>query len=298
MTKKVDKTKGRRKFTVKGEDYAVRRPKMEEITKANQIYDKAFNAAMGEGCLFRDQLVEELRKRKMWSDDREVRYQALRTEVIEGEFTLDKGGIPLKKARKIAENMHLKRYEMIEMLSSRTELDSMTCQGKADSARFNFLFASCLVYDKEDRPYFPNGLADYLEQQDDEVSQRGANEFYYLIYDTEDTDSKLPENKFLKKYKFANEKGQRIDKDNLLVDTDGRHIDEKGNFIEWISESESRKVDIEGRPLNKDGDFDVEHSPFLDDGGNPIDESVYDEEKPKSKKRKKSAPKQEELAAE
>ena len=292
----------KRVFEYDGKEYAVTRPSMQQLTKANEIRRKTFNEELSAGTILRDQLDEELRKRKLWSDDREVRYQALRQEVVNLEFELAKGGIPLIEAKEKAVDMRRKRAEMVDMLSSRTDLDSITCEGKADAVRFNFLFANCLVYNDSGGLYFKNGLSDYLLNQGDPVASMGATEFYYLISDSDDVDSRLPENQFLKKYKFTNEDGQLVDKDKRLVDTEGRHIDEYGNYIKWTSEEEFIYVDFEGRQLTEQGDFDVEHSPFLDEDGNPIDESLYEEKdeaeeeevvaeeapKPKRKPRKKA----------
>ena len=288
---KVEKLEDRRVFEVDGVKYAVRRPTMQELTKANEMRRKTFNEELAAGTMLRDQLDEELRKRKLWSDDRESRYQILRQEVIDGEYKLAKGGISLSDAKEIAISMRRKRSEMVEMLSSRTDLDSNTCEGKADSVRFNFLFANCLVYNDTDEQFFKNGLGDYLLNQEDPVAGVGATEFFYLISDSDDVDSKLAENKFLKKYKFANEDYNLVDDNGKLVDTEGKHIDEFGNYIKWTSDTEFVKVDVNGRPLNDDGDFEVEFEGFLDDSGKLIDESDYsdtpkpEEEKPKPKRR-------------
>lgn len=289
---KVEKLENRRIFEYEGTKYAVRRPTMQELTKANEMRRKTFNEELAAGTMLRDQLDEELRKRKLWSDDREARYQLLRQEVIDGEFALAKGGISLSQAKDIAIDMRRKRAEMVQMLSSRTDLDANTCEGKADSVRFNFLFANCLVYNDTDEPYFKNGLGDYLLNQDGPVPSIGATEFFYLISESDDVDSRLPENKFLKKYKFANEDYNLVDKDGRLIDTDGKHIDENGNYIQWTSDTEFIKVDASGRPLNEQGDFDVEFSGFLDDDGKTIDESLYsDEPKAEAEPEEEEAPK-------
>ena len=266
----------KRSFEVDGKKYATRVPTVEEIKKANETRAKAFNEALGRGDLLRDQLEGELRKRKLWNDNREIEYQTLRQEVLDGEYKLQKGGIKLAEARSIALEMTTKRNEMINLLSSRTDLDSNTCEGKADAARFNYLFACCLVYDETEEPYFPNNIDDYLVNQEDPVAIAGASEFYYLIAGTDSVDQTLPENKFLKKFQFVDSELRLIDKSGRLITKDGKHIDENGNFIEWNSDGTTNKVDPVGRPVNNQGDFDVEHSPFLDDDGSNIDESIYE----------------------
>lgn len=275
--------KEKRVFEHKGVKYAVRRPTFNEVITANEERAKAFNEALQRGDMLRDQLDVELRKRKLWNDDREARYQELKAIVVNGDYKLSKGGIKLSEARDLALQMGDARKEMVDLLSSRTELDSNTCEGKADTVRFNYLYSACLVYEDSGEPYFENGLLDYLVKQDDEVVIKGATEFYYLMSDIDDPDSKTAEDSFLAEYGFHNEKGQLIDKQGRLVDRQGRHLDEEGNFIKWTSDTEFEFVDSEGRPVNKDtGVYTVGFSPFLDDDGEPV---VFEKEEPKPKKR-------------
>jgi hypothetical protein len=285
--------KKQRHFEIKGVKYLVRKPNMQELTNANRKHREVFNEEISVGSLLRSQLDEELRKRQLWSDDREARYQRLKKEIIDNEYALSKGGIKLSDAKQLAFEMQDKRNEMVEMLSARSELDTNTCEGRADAIRFNFLFSCCLVYEDSGAPYFEGGLDEYLENQDDEVAERGASEFFYLMSNTDEAESSLPENAFLQKFSFANKDDKLVDKDGRLVDRDGKHIDDDGNFIKWLSDTESVKVDLEGRPIDDSNNFIVESVPFLDDDGNPI-ESVA-EDKPKKRTRKKPTESMEDL---
>jgi len=281
----------KKSFEVDGKMYAVRRPKVDEIRKANEFRSKSFNEALQRGDMLREQLESELRKRKLWSDSREEEYQGLRQSILDGEYKLKKGGIRLANAKNVAVEMSEARESMITLLSSRTDLDSNTCEGKADAARFNYLFACCLVYDDTDEQYFANGLDDYLLNQDDAVAIAGASRFYYLLSGSENVDESLPENAFLKRFNFVDEQYRPIDENGRLVDKDGRHIDEVGNLVRWTSDEEFEYIDTEGRKVNDAGDYDVAFSPFLDDDGNPVEETKEveeaAEEKPKTKRKPK-----------
>ena len=276
-----EKNKTRREFTVEGKKYAVRVPQVQDIKEANEMRAKTFNTSLSRGDLLRDQLEGELRKRKLWNDDREEEYQTLRRLTLDSEYRLQKGGVKLSQARAIALEMTANRNKMVELLSSRTDLDSNTCEGKADASRFNFLFSCCLVYDEDDGDhkvddlYFPNKLDDYLTQQEDPVAAAGATEFYYLVSGSDSLDAKLPENKFLKKFNFIDKKLRLIDKEGRLINKDGKHIDTDGNFIKWNADGTSTTVDPVGRAVNDKGNFDVEHSPFLDDDGNAVDSADW-----------------------
>jgi hypothetical protein len=276
----------RRVFEVDGVKYAVRRPNFDELVKANEERAKAFNQSLERGDLLRDQLDTELRKRKLWNDDREQRYQELRAIVINGDYKLSKGGIGLEEAREVALSMADARKEMVDLLSTRTELDSNTCEGKADTVRFNWLFSSCLVYEEGDEPYFKEGIIDYIKNQDSRVAMAGATEFYYLLSNVDDPNSGTAEDVFLKEYGFTNEKGQLVDEKGRLVDREGRHLDERGNYIKWTSDTDFDYVDVNGRPVSQDGNYKTEFSPFLDSKGKPVlSKKEEAESKPKPKKR-------------
>ena len=75
----------------------------------------------------------------------------------------------------------------------------------------------------------------------------------------------MPENKYLKKFNYIDNKLRLIDKDGRLITEDGKHIDENGNFVKWEKDGTCTKVDPVGRAVNDAGDFDIAHSPFLDD---------------------------------
>ena len=267
----------KRDFEVNGKQYAVRVPTVQEIKEANETRSRTFNEALNRGDLLREQLESELRKRELWNDQREMEYQTLRREVIDGEYKLQKGGIKLKTAKDIALNMSESRNRMVELLSSRTDLDSNTCEGKADAARFNYLFACCLVYGETGEHYFPNKLDDYLVNQDDPVAGAGATEFYYLLSGSDEVDDRLPENRFLRKFKFVDDNYRLVDEGQKLVDKSGKHVDEFGNYIKWKKDGTFVKIDDKGREIDALGDFSQEHSAFLDDRGKPIDEAVYEE---------------------
>jgi hypothetical protein len=100
-----------------------------------------------------------------------------------------------------------------------------------------------------------------------------ASMVYGLDNDFEKT---LPENKFLHKYKFVDEKLRLVDKQGRLIDAEGRLIDDKGRYIDEAG----NYVDKFGNKVDKDGEYLFESKPFLDEEGNPI---VLDEDSQNTK---------------
>ena len=274
-------------------EFAVRLPSYKVMEEANKLKSKVFRESLDSGDMLRDQLEDILRTRGLWNDQRQIEYDTLRKEILDREYQLQKGGIKLIDAKQLALEMKEKRQRMVDMLSGRSDLDSQTCEGKSENARFNYLFAHSLVYnDDELTPFYPNGLEDYVVDMDNPIAIKGATEFYYLLSGTENLDDKLPENKFLKRFKFVDDKYRLVEKgSSRLVDREGKYVDEYGNYIEYNEDGTYYYVDINGRKLDEEtGNFVIdEPSPFLDEYGNPIseDEEVVAEEEPKKKTTRK-----------
>ena len=289
-TPKLDKAGN---FTFVEKEFAVRLPSYKVMEEANKLKSKVFRESLDAGDMLRDQLEDILRQKGLWNDQRQIEYDTLRKEILDREYQLQKGGIKLIDAKELALQMKEKRQRMVDMLSGRSDLDSQTCEGKSENARFNYLFAHSLVYnDDELTPFYPNGLEDYVVDMDNPIAVKGATEFYYLLSGTENLDDRLPENKFLKKFKFVDAKYRLVEKGSTrLVDRDGRYVDEYGNYIEYNEDGTYYYVDLNGRRLDeKTGNFVVdEPAPFLDEYGNPIseDEEVVAEEEPKKKTTRK-----------
>jgi hypothetical protein len=158
------------------------------------------------------------------------------------------------------------RDEIRDLISVRTSLDNHSAEGQADNARFNYLVSVCVVYNDTKQPYFRD-MEDYLNRAGESIALLGAQNLANMLYGLDnDYENGLPENKFLKKYHFVDDKLRLIDKKGRLIDVDGRLIDESGRFID----EEGNFVDKYGNRVNLEGDYVVETKPFLDDNGNPI----------------------------
>jgi hypothetical protein len=254
--------------------FLVRSPSINDQKEANKVYNTAFSEAIKAKALVRAKLDDVLIEQGLWDNDKQEKFNKLQNNILEGERTLAKGGISLKEAKKQALEMRKYRAELRDLIAVKTNLDTHTAEGQADNARFNYLVSSCLVYNDTKEPYF-KGYEDYLNKAADPVAVLAAQNLAAMLYGLEsDYEEKLPENKFLKKYKFVNkdlrlvnEKGQLVDEENRLIDEKGRFINEAGQF-----------VDKDGNLVDKDGEYLVEFSPFLDDSGKPVVEEQKAEE--------------------
>jgi hypothetical protein len=249
------------------EDFTIKSPSLADQREAQKVYNQAFSDAVKSGCIVRARLDDLLKEQGLWDDHKQAKFNKLQQQVLDHEKTLSKGGINLKAAKEIAVKMKELREDLRELISVRTNLDNHTAEGQADNARFNYLISSCLVYsNNKDKKYFKN-YEDYLSRAAESIAIKAAQVLANMLYGLDnDYEKKLPENKFLVKYKFVDDKLRLIDKEGKLVDIDGRLIDEFGRFINEKGEY----VDKNGSLVDENGDYVTDFKPFIDDDGNPV----------------------------
>ena len=294
-------------FTVKidGKDteFTVVSPSNVHYTEGQKVYNNAFSDAIKSKAIVRAKMDDVLKDQGLWDDMKQAEYTRLAAEINKCERTLKKGGIKLSDAKELAIKMRENREKLKELVSVRTTLDNQSAEGQADNAKFNYLVSACVVYKNNKQPYYKN-LEEYLNAPASEVSVLGAKYLANMIYVLEDDfEKKLPENKFLAKYKFVNEYLELINKAGHRIDDEGRLINEWGRFVD----EEGNYVDKDGNPISETCEYVVDEQPFLDDDGNPIvaeeekteetpteeqqDESTEEESKPKAKSKKPRAKK-------
>ena len=255
--------------------FKVYEPTPTDYKSAVKVRNEAFVDALHAKAPLRGQLNTLLRARGEWDDEREEEYNDLTKKILEREKALSTGGIKLSEARKLAMEMKEYRNKMRDMLVDRSILDNMTAEGQADNAHFNALVSLCLVYNNEkseEQCYF-SSVDDYLLRSTTTIAVAAAEKLAHLMYSIGDNVEKsLPENQFLLKWKFTDEKLRLINKSGHLVDDEGRLIDENGRFI---NES-GQFVDKYNNLISDVGDYVVDQKPFLDDDGNElsVDEPV------------------------
>lgn len=257
-------------FTVmldgKDTELAVVRPTAEVLRKAQMYYNKIFGESLESGALLKDSLSKYMRKQNLWDDDKQQKYDEFNKILEDGEKSLNKGGVKLSEARKIAIQMRIARMQTRNLMSNVVDLQVNTAEGQAENAKFNYLVSACLVYNTKGTAYFKD-IDDYLNRSDEPAAILGANKFANIYYGVADNhDAILPENQFLTKFKFIDEKLRLVNTDGKLCDADGRLVDEYGYYID----DNGHRIDIEGNSLDESGNYKFETAPFLDDDGKPI----------------------------
>jgi len=252
----------------KGNDVTIDilRPTSSHLRNAQMDYNRAFRDALESGALLRQKLDQYMTDQGLWDDKKEKKYQEINKQIIDLEKRLKGGGIKLKTAKRLALTMRERRDEFRDLISERTAMDGNTAEGQADNARFNSLLIQCMVEEETDSPIF-DSLDDYDKKASEPYVISGAGQLAQMMYNLDpDYDSNLPENKFLRDYKFADKENRLINQDGNLVDEKGRLVNDEGRYVDETGSY----IDIDGNKLDKDGEYVVEEKPFLDDDGQPI----------------------------
>jgi len=264
-------------FTIdnKEENFIIKSPSIADQREAQKVYNQAFSDAVKSGCIVRARLDDLLKEQGLWDDTKQIKFNTLQQQINDNEKSLAKGGIALQSAKNVALKMRQLREELRDLISVRTNLDNHTAEGQADNAKFNFLISACLVYlNNKDKKYFKN-YEEYLTRASESISVKAAQVLANMLYGLDnDYEKKLPENKFLLKYKFVDEKLKLVNKEGKYIDEDGRLIDQFGRYIN----ENNQYIDRDGNLIDENGDYIEKFEPFLDDEGKPITE---DDTKPK-----------------
>lgn len=268
--------KNKEMFTVKVDNkelsLAVKKPGPTEGRQAQVYYNQTFAAALQAGGLLRARVDGYMREQNLWDDKKESEQQAFVKQLSDMELRLKSGGIKLSDAKKLALQMRETRAKFRNLLAQKSALDVNTVEGQAENARFNALVSLCLVYNDTGEPFYKS-VDDYLEHSTDEVAFEGASKLGQMLFKLDQNyENNLPENQFLRRFKFVDGELRLVNKDGKLVDEDGRLVNEEGRYID----ADNNYVNKQGQRVDKDGNLMVDEKPFLDDDGNPIVETSPD----------------------
>lgn len=257
--------KNKESFTVKvdGKDkeFCVVKPGVEVMRKAQMEYNRVLNDAIESKAPFRKSLGQILIDRGIWSTEKQLKLIEMQTELNDSVLKLGNGGMKLySEARKLAIRINSLRQSIRELITEQAEMDSMTAEGQAENAKFNYYVYACTLNDKGEQ-YF-DSLDDYYKRWDEgsAVAQKAASLLGELLAGLDNNDDNLPEIQFLKKYNFIDEQGRFV-KDGKFVDVEGNLVNEKGERIN----EKGQLVDSKGEVIKKE-----EPKPFLDEEGKEV----------------------------
>ena len=251
----------------------ITKPTNKQMLEAERVYKGAFRKALEEGAMLRKKLGNYMTEQNIWTDKQEEEYNKVIKEINLLDYQLNKGKnldgekLKLSKAKEIALELQDKRVEFRDLIGQRQELDHMTAEGQADTERFSYLVYLCTKDFLTQKPYY-SSYEDYQNKGNEQEAIDAAKAVGEIVYEIDENyENTLTENKFLKRFNFANKKNQLIDKDGNRVDRDGNKVDEEG----FILNKDGKRVNVNDLPILEDNEK-VEEAEFEDDLGVVITE--------------------------
>ena len=281
----------------------VRKPTPQNYRDSQIAYNQAFRKALDSGAFIRQKLNDYMVDEEIWDEAKEEEYRELLDDMDKCEQVIKGGGIRVSEAKKLSLELREKRLKFRVLLEERNALDANSAEGQADNARFSALVRLCIFDPTNNKPYFDTGKPaedekTYDAQADQPWVVEAAAELANMIYGLDPNyDKNLPENEFLREWKFINDKLDFINKDGHPVDSEGRLVDENNRYIAYHNDEayknrdaeQSYFINIDGDKVDKDGEK-LGKKAFLDDDDNPISppgEAKAEEDANKSKPAKK-----------
>ncbi len=250
--KKVD-------FSVKVNDeelsYFVREPDAQTKKRARELKLDYFREnAFKEGTVFSHQILDLLKKKGLWSDEKEEEIKSVTRELEEKIRFVSKGksaDIPTKDVlrEKIVKEIKPLRTKQLELYSERAQLDSLSIESAAQQLEFDYLVTNCTRTNMDDVVY--KSLDDYKAKADEPYTELAGKKLAELIGQSDpEWWTKLPENKLLIKCKFMDAKGRYLNSKGELVNLDGKRINEDGFLIN----DKDEPIDEFGNLINSEGE--------------------------------------------
>jgi hypothetical protein len=255
--------------TVTGDeiDLLVVTPTNVQLLESEKVYKKSFRKALEEGAMLRKKLTMYMIEQGIWNDEQEAKYEEVVKNINLLDYQLNKGKndegktIKLSEGKKMALDLNDKRSQFRQLIAERQELDHLTAEGQADNERFSYLVYLCTLDYNTRKPYF-NSYDEYLSQGNEKATIAAASHVGEIVYEIDpDYENSLTENKFLKRFGFANKDNHLVNKDGELVDREGNLIDEEGYILK-----DGGRVNINDLPILQDEE-NVEKVDFEDDLG-------------------------------
>jgi len=247
-------------FVTDGVGFLVKKPTALQTNEAQKHYNKTFGEALKSGAVLRAALDRHLRQQSVWDDSKEDEFNRLNVEIRNAITLLLKGDMSVDNGKKIALEIKELRLKSRTLNSARLDSDVSTAEGQSDQARLNYLCSTC-IYDKDSEQSYFKDYDDFINR----ISEKGVTEavgkFVSLLYDFDDDfEKQLPENQFLRKYKFVNDDLHLINSDGKLVDEDDRLVNDKGRYIN----EEGQYTDLDGNLLDENGNYNLESVHFTE----------------------------------
>jgi hypothetical protein len=185
-------------LTVDGKDYVVVSPSASQVIDSRTTYNTAFRKALDSGAYLRKSFDKVLEAQGLWSAEKSKKMSSLQFVLAKLERKLE-SKIKLSEAKTVAHELAKARSDLKDLVYERTALDDRTAEGQAEQARIEYLCSVCLLDHATRKPVYKSPQD--MVTSGDAVVDQALDRIATMIYEVDpDFESKLPENKFFKRF--------------------------------------------------------------------------------------------------
>lgn len=292
MAKVEKKVKNTFSLNIKDKEteFMVRSPKSSELREADIIRAQYYNDGLKKGLMLAMKAREYAKQQNLWDDEKQKELNDAEKQLRDYEYEIKtKRSLPLGGPGKlegtmfgIALKIMVLRTKIINLRTIFADMESNTVEGHAENARKNYLLYVTTVYSDTGERVFESfdDFLNSLNLTEDNVDKYTIAWASYTCYQNALLNAyninvkDYPENQFLSRFKFIDDKGRLLNKQGEFVNEFGAKVDDNGLLIN----DQGNLIDINKRELTKDGEFDEEPKPFKDENGDNIIDDQYKKE--------------------
>lgn len=230
--------------------------------ESETIVNKAFQKGISDGLLLAAEIDSILAKRNFDFEAETRQITELSEKIRAGTVALLSGkrnGVSMTKmeGRQLAIDIQKLRQQLDEVGSARTALYTRTAERYSEGERTSYTLYATIIDPKTKKPFFKS-FEDFKENMNCQVVRDALDILVRRITNgNTNADARHPENKWLIKHKFMNEKLQFITEDGKLCDEDWRLINEDGYYVN----DAGQKLDKYGNLVDDNGELMVTDDP-------------------------------------
>lgn len=254
-------------FTVnindKEHEFKVCKISSEIRNKSQAVYSAALQREINNGAPVKAQIDKLLRKRGLLNDEeQEAQAEAVRKKLREMEIKLfsarnpDGSRMTREQGRELAMEMRKERRKVSNIGESINDLYSNTAEQVAQNEQLQYFIYACTLNAGNGKRYW-NSYEEFLNDDESPVLGPATDNLLLMLSGVDkDYAKKFPENSWLIRRGYMNDKLQLVNPDGRLIDEEGRFINENGRFVNEAGEFVDQygyRVDEDGKLLVEDG---------------------------------------------
>ena len=233
----------------------VRKPSNEDISNADMHRARIWNKCIRDEIITKKELSVLMQERGIWDKSKINKENDLGKEISELEKSLYRGRggkrPKVSDGKKLAVEMRTLRGDLRDLIAERLALEENTAEALSDNARFDYFVSNCTFYKDSDKRVY-NSIEDYNAKSSDEIAYAAAAMLGNILYNLDsDFEKNLPENKWLRTFNLADDKGNLVNQDGKRVDSIGNVINDLGHYLD----EDGERIDVDGHPLDEDGHY-------------------------------------------